>query len=184
MRRRKCTLRAHHWGRRVLRRSRRRHRRPHNCTILNHHSFVRSLVRSLANSRLMAHLWGGRGSQARHTPPSLARSLANSSLMAHHWGRTVDHYSFVRSFVRSFSRSPVRSHRSPLGREGSPHGAPYLTTIRCPLARSPNSLPYCKTVRSLVRQLTSHARHWGEGDNTRPPSLARLLANSRLDTGE
>ena len=130
MRLHKCTLTAHHWGRRGHRRSKRRHRRRHECTILNHHSFVRSLARSLAsalsrlttgegrvtgdtlggtsapysttirslvrsfarslaNSWLTAHHWGGRGSQARHTPPPLARLLANSGLTAHHWGRRV-----------------------------------------------------------------------------------------------
>ena len=72
---------------------------------------------------------------------------------------------FVRSFVRSFSRAPVRSHGSPLGREGVA-GAPHSTIAR-----------------SLAHQFMSHGSPLGrEGSRARhtPPPLARLLANSGL----
>ena len=89
--------------------------------------------RSELATRTQVHYWGSplerEGSQAAQEATQKANISHKCTILNHH------------SFIRSFSRSPVRSHGSPLGREGSPHGAPYLTTIRCPLARSPNSLP-------------------------------------------
>jgi len=145
----------------------RRHRRRHKCTILNHHSFVRSFVRSLARQRsLTAHHWEGKGHR-RH------RRL--------HERATLNRHSFARSLIRSLA-SALSRLTSGEGRV-STRGA-VLNQRLLPARSLAKFTAILITVRSLVRQLTSHARHWGEGDKTRPPSLARLLADSRLDTGE
>ena len=72
MRRHNCTLRAHRWGRRGHR-GHRRHRRRRKYAILNHHSFARSLIRSLADSCLTAHHCGGgvlRRAKLHHRSPA------------------------------------------------------------------------------------------------------------------
>ena len=160
MRRHKCTLRAHQWGRMGYRShgsplgTEGRHwgTRRHRCTI-------------------GAHCWGGVTGGAKGDTEGYTSAPYSTTI-----------HSFVRSLILSLasalSRLTTGEGRVHTGRHAQP---PFVARS---LARSPNSLPYCKTVRSLVRQLTSRARHWGEGDNTRPPSLARLLANSRLYTGE
>ena len=76
-------------------RRKRRHRRLHKCTILNHHSFVRSLILSLASALSRLTTGEGRVHTGRHTqPPFVARSLARQI-----------HCHTVRPFARSFANS-------------------------------------------------------------------------------
>ena len=163
---RQCALTTHHWGGK----GHRRHRRRHKCAILNHHSFARSLIRSLAR-QFMAHGSPlGREGFAGAPHSTIARPLARQlrshgsslgtegrhwgtrrhkcTIGAHYWGGvtggargdtggyTSAPYSTT---IRSLARSPVRSHGSPLGREGSQarHAARWFA-------------------RSLTRQFMSH----------------------------
>ena len=133
---RQCSLTAHHWGGK----GRRRHRRRRKCAILNHHSFARSLIRSLANSCLTAHHWGGKGLHTgRHTqPPFVARSLARQiHCHTHH---------------RSLARSPTHVSRSPLGR-----GRQHTAAIARSFARRLTARHWGMRLHKCT--LTAH--HWG-----------------------
>ena len=182
-RRHKCTIGAHHWGGRGRRRRKRRHRRRHKCTILNHHSFVRSLILSLASALSRLTTGEGRVHTGRHTqPPFVARSLARQI-----------HCHTVRPFARSFANSRLALAT---GEREITHG--HHRSLVC----SPTTARHWGMRR---HKCTLRAHHWGRRGHRRSKrrhrrrhkctilnhhsfvrSLVRSLASalSRLTTGE
>ena len=179
---RQCSLTAHHWGGK----GRRRHRRRRKCAILNHHSFARSLIRSLANSCLTAHHWGGRvlrRATLHHRSPAcspihvsrliteeggspLGNEATQVTIGAHYWGGvTGGAWRAPRPGRRPGWRTPRRGRRhgrapSAVSDQGGvPAAEHHWSAGRHGFGRRHK----CTILNhhSLARQCALTAHHWG-----------------------